>query len=81
MSDEAGTSPQRIAGLIIMIGASVWIGVSAFFSIGLATAWIEETGLTAALQPRVWSVLFGGATSAAVGYGVLRFGRWLRGVT
>lgn len=81
MSDRAGTSARRIVGLIVMIAASAWMGFSVFLAIGLSAAWIEETGWTAELQPWVWSVLFVGAISAALGYGMFRVGRWLRGVT
>lgn len=81
MSDQLGRSAKRIAGLIVMIAASAWMGFSVFFAIGVAAAWIEETGLTTELQPWVWIVLFAGAISATLGYGAFRVGRWLRGVT
>jgi hypothetical protein len=68
----------RIVGLALMVLAVGWMAFSVLFGLGLAIAWISETGLTEELQPWVISVLVVGALSAAVGYGVFFLGRRLR---
>jgi hypothetical protein len=61
-----------------MVLSAAWIAVSVLFGLGLAIAWISETGLTDELQPWVISVLIFGGVSAALGYGVFVLGRRLR---
>lgn len=71
-------STGRFVGLIFMVAATAWVAFSVLFGLGLAIAWISETGLTEELQPWVVSVLVLGATSAAVGCAVFALGRRLR---
>jgi hypothetical protein len=76
--DYKGDSIGRFVGLVLMILSAAWMAFSALFGLGLAAAWISETGLTDELQPWVISVLIFGALSAAAGYAVFVVGRWLR---
>jgi len=68
----------RIIGLALMVLAAGWMVFSVLFGLGLAIAWISETGLTEELQPWVVSVLVVSAVSAAIGYAVFFLGRRLR---
>lgn len=74
ITDSAG----RFVGLVLMVLAAAWIAFSVLFGLGLAIAWISETGLTDELQPWVVSVLLFGAVSAAIGCGAFVLGRRLR---
>jgi hypothetical protein len=68
----------RVLGLALMVLAVGWMAFSVLFGLGLAIAWISESGLTEELQPWIVSVLVVGAVSAAVGYAVFFLGRRLR---
>ncbi len=74
----AADSVGRFVGLLLMVLAAAWIAFSVLFGLGLAIAWVSETGLTDELRPWVISVLVFGAVSAAFGYGVFALGRRLR---
>lgn len=68
----------RILGLALMVLAAGWMAFSVLFGLGLAIAWISETGLTEDLQPWVVSVVVVSALSAAIGYAAFFVGRRLR---
>lgn len=68
----------RFVGLILMVLAAAWTAFSILFGLGLAIAWVAETGLTEDLRPWVISVLVLGAVSAAIGTGVFVLGKRLR---
>ncbi len=71
-------SVGRFVGLLLMVLAAAWIAFSVLFGLGLAIAWVSETGLTAELRPWVIGVLVFSAVSAAFGYLVFALGRRLR---
>lgn len=78
IQDYNGDSIGRFAGLVLMILSVAWMAFSALFGLGLAAAWISETGLTDELRPWVISLLIAGALSVAASYAVFIVGRRLR---
>lgn len=79
MSQEyKGDSVGRFVGLVLMVLSAAWMAFSALFGLGLAAAWISETGLTDELQPWVIGALIFGGLSAVAGYAVFAVGRWMR---
>lgn len=69
--DNKGDSIGRFVGLVLMVLSAVWMAFSVLFGLGLAVAWISETGLTDELQHWVIGALIFGALSAVAGYAVL----------
>jgi hypothetical protein len=78
MTDESAGSFVRVVGLVLVVASILWMAFSVLFGLGLAIAWISETGLTDELQSWVLSVLVVGALSTAIGYAVFVVGRGLR---
>lgn len=76
--EHNGDSVTRFVGLVLMILSAAWMALGTLFGLGLAIAWISETGLTEKLQPWLFGVLIVAALSSVVGYCAFVVGRRLR---